>query len=225
MIRKAGLILWAACLPLLGSATPPPTPRELHDQPSRANPRERAAASRPLRARHRGDSDLSNHARGRTWNAGAMRDWAKGEGALVAAASRSRPTGPAAAAARTNHGAHATRRRRLPILYWTGDYTAPIPRRPRFRCAIRSTPTGASAGKTSYCPAYRSDERAALVSERADRLAAPERRGDVRRLRRAHRARARQRRRDGACGATSIVRASSLSDLVARDARRRCGCC
>ena len=132
-----------------------PPSRELHDQPSRAHRAQRAASfafitcstSRRFRrfkscmppATGRRSACAPGRTRRARSSPTAFRFVANGA-ALPLQLERT--------SARTRPGAGG-----LPILYWTGDYTAPIPRAARFRCAISSTPIGVSAGKTSSCPA------------------------------------------------------------------------
>ena len=156
MSRAGAFAFWATCLWLaaIGGAAAHPLGNFTINHLARIDARGNAP-SRPLRPRHRRDSDVSNHARRRLDRDASARVGKRRGGARRARASRAGGRRrPAAASkntsARTRPGAGG-----LPILYWTGDYSTALHPAPRSRLAIAFTPTAASAGKTSSFRAQR----------------------------------------------------------------------
>jgi len=157
-----------------------------------------------------------------TWNAAAMRDWADAEGKLVAAGLSLRSNGVALplqlerVSARTRNGAGG-----LPILYWTGDYTAPLP--PNASIILKDNVYAdrrigwkdvALPGSTDPTNGLRSYPSALVGSPRHNDAAT----FDVVSGRIVN-ARVFAGDSSDAAGGASIVRASLLSDLVAREAQ------
>ena len=153
-----------------------PPSGEFHDQSSRANRRYRAAASGALRARHRGDSHLSNHACRRNVVArtyarlGERREHSRRRW-FCDRGQRLRTD----ASSRTNDGAHAARRRRLAdSLLDRRLHRSDSVASGRFgaRFGLRRSPHRLERHRITRYGG--SDERAAIVSECFDRLAAAE---------------------------------------------------
>ena len=222
MIRKAGLILWGACLPLLAIGNAGAHPLGNFTINHLAHVRASAAelhihyvldiAEIPTFQIMRADG---------AWNAARMREWAKAEGALVAAGLSIKADGVSLGlrlerfTARTRAGAGG-----LPVLYWTGDYTAPLPlkaaismrdlvyaeRRIGWKDIVLPGLTDPTNELRTYPSALIGSPRrndAASFDVFAGRLAHVRVSGDD----------------TGASGATPVVRSSLLSDLVARDVR------
>ena len=154
-----------------------PPSRELHDQSSCTHSRELGRASRSLRARHRGDPVVSNHACRRRVDARAhARLGKRRERARRRRPRHCRQRARAAAASPARNGAHTSRRRRSSDslldrrLHRTDAST-------RFdfgaRLGLRRPPHRLERYRFTWCD--RSDRGAALVSERA-RVAACRRR-------------------------------------------------
>ncbi|HEX3670943.1 MAG TPA: hypothetical protein VHT92_04470, partial [Candidatus Cybelea sp.] len=158
------------------------------------------------------------HAAG-AWSPQRMRDWANGESALVANGLAIDVDGTALTlrlertAARTRPGAGG-----LPILYWTGDYSAAV--QPNASVSVRDSVYGdrrigwkdiVLPGMADPTNALQSYPNALIGSPRQNdaatfvvadgRIVNPHVSGSA----------------GGSWGAASIVRASALSDLVARD--------
>ena len=157
-----------------------------------------------------------------SWNAAAMRDWADAEGKLVAGSLSLQSNGVALplqlqrVSARTRSGAGG-----LPILYWTGDYVAPLPpkasitlkdnvyadRRIGWKDVVLPGGTDPTDGLRSYPSALigspRRNDSATfdVVAGRVVKVRVFA--GDS----------------SDAAGGASLVRASLLSDLVAREAQ------
>lgn len=128
MIRLAAFVLWAVSLPFLaiGSASAHPLGNFTINHLARIR-----TGAAELRIHYVLDiAEIPTfqimHASG-AWTPARMRDWANGESALVANALLVKADGFALTlrlertSARTRPGAGG-----LPILYWTGDYTAPL---------------------------------------------------------------------------------------------------
>ncbi len=220
MTRAAACISWAVCLSLLGagSAAAHPLGNFTINHLARID-----AKTTELRIHYVLDiAEIPTfqimHAAG-TWSPARMRDWANGESALVAGGLEIEANGVALplhlerTAAQTRPGAGG-----LPILYWTGDYTAPLP--PTAAVAVRDAVYAdrrigwkdvVLPGTTDPTDALRSYPNALVGSPRQNDTAtfnvvngkiahARIGGGD-----------------DSGWGPSSIVRASALSDLLARD--------
>ncbi|MBV8530356.1 MAG: hypothetical protein JO104_03490, partial [Candidatus Eremiobacteraeota bacterium] len=131
MIRAAACMLWAVCLSLLGIASATAHPLGNFTINHLASIRTSASA---LRVHYVLDiAEIPTfqimHAAG-VWTPARMRAWASDESALVVSGLSIQANGAAltlqldGTSARTRPGAGG-----LPILYWTGDYSAPLPTR------------------------------------------------------------------------------------------------
>ncbi len=200
-----------------------PPSRELHDQSSRADstPARTSCASITCSTspRFRRSKSCTQRAHGRPRACATGRTRRE-------RARRKRPLKSPQTASRFRCNSKQRRRERVraraDCRFSTGPATTPR-RFPtahdhRSRPRLRRSPHRLERHRASR--PHRSDRRAALVPERADRLAAPQRSRNVRRPRRAASAtRASAATNDASWGASSIVRASALSDLVARNAQ------
>jgi nickel/cobalt transporter (NicO) family protein len=222
VIRLAALILWGACLPFLaiGSAAAHPLGNFTINHLARIR-----TSAAELRIHYVLDiAEIPTfqimHAAG-AWNAARMRDWANGESALVADGLSVKADGVPLTlrlertAARTRAGAGG-----LPILYWTGDYAAPLhskaaismrdlvyaERRIGWKDIVLPGVTDPTDELRSYPSALIGSPRqndAATFDVFDGRIAHVRVSGDD----------------TSASGATAIMRSSLLSDLVARDAQ------
>lgn len=219
MARVSACILWAACLSLLGAgnAAAHPLGNFTINHLARIG-----VNARQLRVRYVLDiAEIPTfqimHA-AETWSPQRMRDWANGESALVVSGLAIDVDGAPITlrlertTARTRPGAGG-----LPILYWTGDYSAPVP--PRATVSVRDSVYGdrrigwkdiVLPGTADPTNALQSYPNALIGSPRQNdaatfdvadgRIVNPHVSGAA----------------GGSWGAASIVRASALSDLVAR---------
>lgn len=219
MARVSACFLWAACLSLLGAgnAAAHPLGNFTINHLARIG-----VNARQLRVHYVLDiAEIPTfqimHAAG-TWSPERMRDWANGESALVADGLTIEVNGSALTlklertTARTRPGAGG-----LPILYWTGDYTAPIPSRAAVsvhdsvygdrRIGWKDIVLPGTADPTNALRSYPSaligsprQNDAATFDVADGRVVHAHVSGDG----------------GGTWGATSIVRTSALSDLVSR---------
>ncbi len=222
VIRVAALILWGATLPFLamGNAAAHPLGNFTINHLARIR-----TSAAELRIRYVLDiaeipTFQITHAGG-AWNAARMREWANGEGALVADGLSVKVDGVSLAlrlervAARTRAGAGG-----LPILYWTGDYTAPLHSKAAISVRDRVYAERRIGWKDIVLPGL-TDPTDELRSYPSALVGSPRQNDaatfDVFDGRIAH---VRVSGDDtSASGATSIVRPSLLSDLVARNAQ------
>ena len=129
MIRPAVTVLWAACLPFLASGSASAHPLGNFTINHLARIRADAAGMRIHYVLDIAEIPTFQimHASG-TWTPARMRDWANGESALVTDGFSVKADGVVirlhldGTSARTRAGAGG-----LPILYWTGDYSAALP--------------------------------------------------------------------------------------------------
>jgi nickel/cobalt transporter (NicO) family protein len=222
MSRAATIILYASCLSMtaIGSAAAHPLGNFTINHLARIR-----AGATELRVHYVLDiAEIPTfqimHAGG-VWTPARMRDWARDESALVAgnfsvkAGGSALPLRIEAFSARTRPGAGG-----LPILYWTGDYSAPLPasatiaindlvyadRRIGWKDIVLPGTTDPTDGLRSYPSALigspRHNDRATF-EVRGGRITNARIGGDD----------------TAAWSAPSIVKASALSDLVARKAQ------
>lgn len=222
MQRAVAFVLWAVCLPLLGvrSAAAHPLGNFTINHLARIE-----ADAHELRVHY--VLDIAEipafqimHAAG-AWTPESMRAWANDEsrtvesGLQIAANGVALPLQLQATSARTRPGAGG-----LPILYWTGDYTASIPQRASVTVRDLVYADRRIGWKDIVLPGL-TDPTNALRSYPSALIGSP-RRNDTAAFDlvdgRIVRARV-SGDEDASWGATSIVRASALSDLVARDAQ------
>jgi nickel/cobalt transporter (NicO) family protein len=129
VIRPAVIVLWAACLPFLASGSASAHPLGNFTINHLARIRADAAGMRIHYVLDIAEIPTFQimHASG-TWTPARMRDWANGESALVTDGFSVKADGVVirlhldGTSARTRAGAGG-----LPILYWTGDYSAALP--------------------------------------------------------------------------------------------------
>lgn len=219
-MRVAACISWAACLSLLGAGSAAAHP--LGNFTINHLARIRASATE-LHVRYVLDiaeipSFQIMHGAGE-WTPSRMRDWANAESAIVAAGLSITSNGVGLplqlerVRARTRPGAGG-----LPILYWSGDYTAPIPRRAAI--SVRDSVYAdrrigwkdiVLPGLTDPTGELRSYPSALVGSPRRNDAAAFDVvNGEIEHVRVSG-------ERDSSWGASSIVRSSALSDLLARN--------
>ncbi len=220
MIRVTAFVLWAVWLPLLaiGSVSAHPLGNFTINHLARVS-----TSAGELRIHYVLDiAEIPTfqimHAAG-AWTPERMRDWAAGESDLVAAGLSIKANGTALAlrldgtSARPRAGAGG-----LPILYWTGDYTAPLP--PKAAISLHDSVYAdrrigwkdiVLPGLTDPTDELRSYPSALIGSPRQNDAAAFEvLDGRVTHVHVSGNS-------SDSWGATSIVRVSALSDLVARN--------
>jgi ABC-type nickel/cobalt efflux system permease component RcnA len=220
--RAAAFVLWAVCLPLLGARSAAAHP--LGNFTINHLARVRATATE-LRVHY--VLDIAEipafqimHAAG-AWTPLRMRAWAREESTLVANGLQLTANGVALplqlerTSARTRPGAGG-----LPILYWTADYTAPLS--PNATLSLRdSVYADRRIGWKDIILPGLIDPTNELRSYPSALIGSP-RRNDVATFNvidgRVTHARVTG-DEDTTWGASSIVRSSALSDLVARDAQ------
>jgi nickel/cobalt exporter len=219
-MRVVACISWAACLSLLGAGSAAAHPLGNFTINHLARIR---ASSAELHVRYVLDiaeipSFQIMHAAGE-WTPARMRDWESAESALVvdglaiAGNGLALPLHLQRVTARTRPGAGG-----LPILYWTGDYTAPMPRRASI--SVRDSVYAdrrigwkdiVLPGVTDPTEELRSYPSALVGSPRRnDRATFDVVNGQIAHVRVSGES-------DSSWGAASIVRASALSELLARN--------
>ena len=221
MQRAAAFVLWTLCLPFVGtrSAVAHPLGNFTINHLARIE-----ARAHDLRVHYVLDiAEIPTfqimHASG-AWTPTKMRAWANDEsrtvetGLQIAGNGVALPLHLQATSVRTRPGAGG-----LPILYWTGDYTAPLPQHASISVRDLVYADRRIGWKDIILPGL-PDPTHELRSYPSALIGSPRRNDaatfDVLDGRIAH---ARVRDDDAASwGASSIVRSSALSDLMARDA-------
>ena len=222
MLRAAAFVLWALCLPLLGArgAVAHPLGNFTINHLARIE-----AHAHDLRVHYVLDiAEIPSfpimHSAG-TWTPTSVRAWANDEskivetGLQVAANGVALPLQLEATSAKTRPGAGG-----LPILYWTGDYTAPIPQRASVSVHDLVYADRRIGWKDIVLPGL-TDPTHELRSYPSALIGSP-RRNDAATFEILD-GRITQGRVSGddtaSWGASSLVRSSALSDLIAQDAQ------
>jgi nickel/cobalt exporter len=220
MMRAAAIVLWAVCLSVLGARSAAAHP--LGNFTINHLARIRASATE-LRVHYVLDiaeipSFQIMHADG-TWTPARMRGWANDEAAFVAGGLQLRSNGHALQLRIERDSAHVRPGAGgLPILYWTGDYAAPLQRKAQISVTDSVYADRRIGWKDIILPgltdptnALRSYPSALIGSPRHnDRATFDVNDGRITRVLVASDA-------EISWGANSIVRSSALSDLVARE--------
>lgn len=219
MTRAVTVVLWVACIPFLGTQRADAHPLGNFTINHLARIRGSASELRIHYVLDIAEIPTFQIMRGEAWTPARSSAWARDESAVVSSGLQITANGVALplnldrTTARTRPGAGG-----LPILYWTGDYTAPLPataaisvrdlvyadRRIGWKDIILPGLADPTNGLRTYPSALLGSPRrndAASFDVRDGRIANVRVSGDA----------------DATWGVASIVRSSALSDLVARE--------